>query len=186
MRTRPSRWTTGPGSRTTSSRRCSKRGAAIIEARGASSAASAANAAIDHVRDWTLGTPDGDWVSMAIPSDGSYGVEEGIISSFPVTTSAGAYEVVQGLEVDDFSQPRIDATVGRAQGRARRGALTMDELRLLLRYSLTVNAQKLADESGRVPALAAALHLAVRCQARHHAVQVIRLDAHRVGQLGDR
>ena len=65
-----------------------KRGAAIIEARGASSAASAANAAIDHVRDWTLGTPEGDWVSMAIPSDGSYGVEEGIISSFPVTTSA--------------------------------------------------------------------------------------------------
>ena len=87
------------------------RGAAIIEARGASSAASAANAAIDHVRDWTIGTPDGDWVSMAIPSDGSYGVEEGIISSFPVTTSAGTYEVVQGLEVDDFSQSRIDATV---------------------------------------------------------------------------
>ena len=88
-----------------------ERGAAIIEARGASSAASAANAAIDHVRDWTIGTPDGDWVSMAIPSDGSYGVEEGIISSFPVTTSAGTYEVVQGLEVDDFSQSRIDATV---------------------------------------------------------------------------
>ena len=87
------------------------RGAAIIEARGASSAASAANAAIDHVRDWTIGTPDGDWVSMAISSDGSYGVEEGIISSFPVTTSAGTYEVVQGLEVDDFSQSRIDATV---------------------------------------------------------------------------
>jgi malate dehydrogenase len=87
------------------------RGAAIIEARGASSAASAANAAIDHVRDWTIGTPVGDWVSMAIPSDGSYGVEEGIISSFPVTTSAGTYEVVQGLEVDDFSQSRIDATV---------------------------------------------------------------------------
>jgi len=88
-----------------------QRGAAIIEARGASSAASAANAAIDHVRDWTLGTPDGDWVSMAIPSDGSYGVEEGIISSFPVTTSGGRYEVVQGLEIDEFSQARIDATV---------------------------------------------------------------------------
>jgi malate dehydrogenase len=89
-----------------------KRGAAIIEARGASSAASAANAAIDHVHDWTLGTPQGDWVSMAIPSDGSYGVEEGIISSFPCTTADGRYEIVQGLEIDDFSQARIDATVG--------------------------------------------------------------------------
>ena len=88
-----------------------KRGAAIIEARGASSAASAANAAIDHVRDWTLGTPQGDWVSMAIPSDGSYGVDEGIISSFPCTTADGRYEIVQGLEIDDFSRARIDATV---------------------------------------------------------------------------
>jgi malate dehydrogenase len=85
-----------------------KRGAAIIEARGASSAASAANAAIDHVHDWVLGTPEGDWVSMAIPSDGSYGVEEGIISSFPVTTSGGKYEIVQGLEISDFSRERID------------------------------------------------------------------------------
>src|SRR5206468_2488426 len=76
-----------------------KRGAAIIEARGASSAASAANAAIDHVHDWVLGTPPGDWVSMAVPTDGSYGVEEGIISSFPVTCSGGAYEIVQGLEI---------------------------------------------------------------------------------------
>jgi malate dehydrogenase len=88
-----------------------KRGAAIIEARGASSAASAANAAIDHVHDWALGTADGDWVSMAIPSDGSYGVDEGIISSFPVTCSGGSYEIVQGLEIDDFSRSRIDATV---------------------------------------------------------------------------
>jgi malate dehydrogenase len=88
-----------------------KRGAAIIDARGASSAASAANAAIDHVHDWVLGTPDGDWVSMAIPSDGSYGVEEGVISSFPVTTSNGSYEIVQGLEVNDFSRGRIDSTV---------------------------------------------------------------------------
>jgi malate dehydrogenase len=88
-----------------------KRGAAIIDARGASSAASAANAAIDAVHDWVHGTPAGDWVSMAIPSDGSYGVEEGIFSSFPVTTSNGTYEVVQGLEVDDFSRARIDATV---------------------------------------------------------------------------
>jgi malate dehydrogenase len=88
-----------------------KRGAAIIEARGASSAASAANAAIDHVRDWMLGTPDGDWVSMAIPSDGSYAVQEGLISSFPVTCSGGEYRIVQGLEIDEFSRQRIDATV---------------------------------------------------------------------------
>ena len=88
-----------------------KRGAAIIEARGASSAASAANAAIDHVHDWVLGTPEGDWVSMAIPSDGSYGVAEGIISSFPVTTAGGNYTIVQGLEISEFSRARIDATV---------------------------------------------------------------------------
>jgi malate dehydrogenase len=88
-----------------------KRGAAIIEARGASSAASAANAAIDHVHDWVLGTPTGDWVSMAIPSEGDYGVPEGIISSFPVTTAGdGSYEVVQGLELNEFSRARIDAT----------------------------------------------------------------------------
>jgi malate dehydrogenase len=88
-----------------------KRGAAVIEVRGASSAASAANAAIDHVHDWLLGTPDGDWVSMSIPSDGSYGVDEGLISSFPCTTSNGSYEVVQGLEIDDFSRSRIGVTV---------------------------------------------------------------------------
>ena len=88
-----------------------KRGAAIIEARGASSAASAANAAVDHVHDWVLGTPSGDWVSMAIPSDGSYGVQEGLISSFPVTSSNGEYEIVQGLELSDFSKSRIDVTV---------------------------------------------------------------------------
>jgi malate dehydrogenase len=88
-----------------------QRGAAIIEARGASSAASAASAAIDHVHDWVLGTSAGDWVSMGIPSDGSYGVPEGLISSFPVTTSAGAYQVVQGLELEDFSRTRIDASV---------------------------------------------------------------------------
>jgi malate dehydrogenase len=87
-----------------------QRGAAIIEARGLSSAASAANAAIDHMHDWALGTPAGDWVSMAIPSDGSYGVPEGLISSFPVTCSAGKYEIVQGLEIDDFSRARIDAS----------------------------------------------------------------------------
>jgi malate dehydrogenase len=88
-----------------------KRGAAIIEARGASSAASAASAAIDHVHDWHLGTPEGDWVSMAIPSDGSYGVPEGIISSFPCVVKDGKYEIVQGLEIDEFSRARIDASV---------------------------------------------------------------------------
>ncbi|MFC5997183.1 malate dehydrogenase [Quadrisphaera sp. GCM10027208] len=88
-----------------------KRGAAIIEARGASSAASAASAAIDHTRDWVLGTADGDWVSMAVPSDGSYGVPEGLISSFPVTTSGGQWSIVPGLEIDDFSRSRIDASV---------------------------------------------------------------------------
>ena len=88
-----------------------QRGAAIIEARGLSSAASAASAAVDHVHDWMLGTPEGDWVSMAIPSDGSYGVPEGLMSSFPVTCSGGDYSVVQGLDIDDFSQGRIDATV---------------------------------------------------------------------------
>ena len=88
-----------------------KRGAAIIEARGASSAASAANAAIDHVHDWVLGTPDGDWVSMAIPSDGTYGIEEGIFCGYPCTCSGGKYTVVAGLELDEFSRARIDATV---------------------------------------------------------------------------
>jgi malate dehydrogenase len=88
-----------------------KRGAAIIDARGASSAASAANAAIDHVRDWTLGTPEGDWASMAVPSDGSYGVEEGLISGSPCACSGGEWEVVEGLELPDFSRQRIDATV---------------------------------------------------------------------------
>ena len=88
-----------------------KRGAAIIEARGSSSAASAANAAIDHVHDWVNGTPAGDWVSMAIPSDGSYGVEEGIIARFPCTTANGEWSIVQGLEIDDFSRQRIDASV---------------------------------------------------------------------------
>jgi malate dehydrogenase len=88
-----------------------KRGAAIIEARGMSSAASAANAAIDHVHDWVHGTPEGNWVSMSVPSDGSYGVEEGLISSFPATCQNGGWEIVQGLEINDFSQARIDTTV---------------------------------------------------------------------------
>jgi malate dehydrogenase len=88
-----------------------KRGAAIIEARGASSAKSAASAAIDHVHDWVLGTPDGDWVSMGIPSDGTYGVEEGLISGFPCTCSGGEWKIVEGLDIDDFSRERIDASV---------------------------------------------------------------------------
>ena len=87
-----------------------KRGAAIIEARGASSAASAANAAIDHVRDWVAGTAPGEWVSMAVPSDGSYGLPEGIICGVPVSTAAGAYSIVEGLEVGEFSRARIDAS----------------------------------------------------------------------------
>ena len=88
-----------------------KRGAAIIKARGLSSAASAANAAIDHMHSWAMGTPEGDWVSMAIPSDGSYGVPEGIISSFPCVCKNGEYSIVQGLDIDDFSRARIDASV---------------------------------------------------------------------------
>jgi malate dehydrogenase len=88
-----------------------QRGAAIIEARGASSAASAANAALDHVRDWALGTPDGNWVSMAVPSDGSYNVPEGLISGFPCTTKNGEWSIVPGLDIDPFSRERIDASV---------------------------------------------------------------------------
>ena len=87
-----------------------KRGAAIIEARGSSSAASAASATIDAAHDWLLSSADGDWVSMAVISDGSYGVPEGLVSSFPVTTSDGNWEIVQGLEIDDFSRGRIDAS----------------------------------------------------------------------------
>lgn len=88
-----------------------KRGAAIIEARGASSAASAANAAIDHVHDWVLGTPADDWVSMAVPSDGSYGVDEGLISSFPCRCSRANWEIVQGIELNEFSRSRLEVTV---------------------------------------------------------------------------
>ena len=88
-----------------------KRGAAIIEARGSSSAASAANATVEHMRDWVLGTPEGDWVSMAVPSDGSYGVAEGLISSFPCTTAGGQYTIVEGCAINDFSRAKIDASV---------------------------------------------------------------------------
>ena len=88
-----------------------KRGAAIIEARGASSAASAANAAIDHIYDWVNGTPEGDWTSAAVVSDGSYGIAEGLVASFPVISRSGRYEIVQGLDVNEFSRQRIDASV---------------------------------------------------------------------------
>ncbi len=87
-----------------------QRGAAIIKARGASSAASAGSAAIDHMRSWALGTAEGDWVSMSIPSDGSYGIEEGIIYSYPCVCKNGSYEIVQGLDINDFSRERMDAT----------------------------------------------------------------------------
>jgi malate dehydrogenase len=107
--------------------RVAKRGAAIIEARGASSAASAANAAIDHVRDWMLGTPDGDWVSMGVPTDGSYGVEEGIVAGLPCSSAGGAWSVVEGLEIPEFSRGRIDASV--AELREERDAV--DQLGLL-------------------------------------------------------
>ena len=98
-----------------------QRGAAIIKARGASSAASEASAAIDHVRSWALGTPEGDWVSMAVPSDGSYGIEPGIIYSVPCVCKNGDYRVVQDLEIDDFSRSRMAAT--EAELREERAAV---------------------------------------------------------------
>jgi malate dehydrogenase len=88
-----------------------KRGAAIIAARGLSSAASAANAAIDHIRDWTYGTREGDWISMGIPSDGSYGIPEGVLYGYPVTCKGGKYEIVKGLDISDFSRARMQATL---------------------------------------------------------------------------
>lgn len=90
--------------------RVQKRGAEIIEARGSSSAASAGYAGLEHIRDWVRGTPDGDWVSMSIPSDGSYGISEGLIYSFPVTVRDGQYEIVQGLSIDDFSRSKMQET----------------------------------------------------------------------------
>jgi malate dehydrogenase len=92
-----------------------KRGAEIISARGASSAASAANAAISHMHDWVHGTPEGDWVSMGVPSDGSYGVPEGLISSFPCVVREGGWQIVQGLEIDDYSRSKIDASVAELE-----------------------------------------------------------------------
>jgi malate dehydrogenase len=107
--------------------RVGKRGAEIIEARGASSAASAANAAIDHVRDWVRGTPDGDWVSMAVPTDGSYEIAEGVICGLPCACEGGEYSIVEGLEITDFSRERIDASV--AELNEERAAV--DELGLI-------------------------------------------------------
>jgi malate dehydrogenase len=104
-----------------------KRGAAVIEARGASSAASAANAAIAHMRDWVHGTPHDDWVSMAVPSDGSYGVEEGLISGFPCACTDGSYKIVEGLDIDEFSRQRIDASVDELKQERQ----AVDELGLL-------------------------------------------------------
>ncbi|HET6593708.1 MAG TPA: malate dehydrogenase, partial [Xanthomonadales bacterium] len=98
-----------------------QRGAAIIKARGASSAASAASAAIDHIRNWAQGTPEGDWVSMSVPSDGSYGIGAGIIYSFPCVCRNGGYEIVQGLDIDDFSRERMAAT--EAELREERAAV---------------------------------------------------------------
>jgi malate dehydrogenase len=95
-----------------------KRGAAIIEARGASSAASAANAAIDHIHDWVLGTPEGDWVSMAIPSNDSYGIGEGVFAGYPCTCSNGEYTVVEGLSIGEFSRQKIDATIAELRDEA--------------------------------------------------------------------
>ena len=88
-----------------------KRGAAIIDARGASSAASAASAAVDHVHDWVLGTPAGNWVSMGVPADGSYGIPEGVVYGYPVTCKGGRYEIVKGIEISSFSRARMDATL---------------------------------------------------------------------------
>jgi malate dehydrogenase len=98
-----------------------KRGAAIIDARGASSAASAANAAIDHVHDWVLDTPGGDWVSMGVPTDGSYGVAEGIVAGLPCRCAGGEWEVVDGLDIPEFSRARIDASADEL--RAERDAV---------------------------------------------------------------
>ncbi len=113
-----------------------KRGAAVIEARGASSAASAANAAIDHIRDWVTGTPEGDWVTMGIPSDGSYDVPDGVMCGFPCTCSGGEYRIVEGLEIDSFSRERIDASV--AELNEERAAV--EKLELGVTISWTVRA----------------------------------------------
>ena len=174
-----------------------KRGAAIIEARGASSAASAANAAIDHMRDWVQGA-DG-LRSMAVPSGGQYGVEEGIISSFPVRTTGGSYEIVEGLEVGEFAQAKIDITVDELKG--ERDAVTRARPDLDADSTRTPSSSEhlspysglncSLDGQGRlggvlgVPAAALLGDEAVLGEARQHAVEVVLLDLHRLGELGD-
>ena len=153
-----------------------KRGAAIIEARGASSAASAANAAVDHIHDWVNGTPDGDWVSMAVPSDGSYGVDEGLISSFPCTCAGGEWSIVQDLEVNDFAKEKIEATVNELR----------EEREAVAKLDLSLNPR--SEFSGGfpgVPATPGLRHFPVLGEAGHHAIEVVLLDAHRLGELGD-
>ena len=104
-----------------------KRGAAIIEARGLSSAASAANAAMDHMRNWVYGTRDGDWVSMGIPADGSYGIAEGVIYGYPVTCKDGRYEIVKGIVVSSFSRGRMQATLTELHEERTRSSICLDE-----------------------------------------------------------
>ena len=179
-----------------------KRGAAVIEARGASSAASAANAAIEHVRDWVSGTTGG-WVSMGVPSDGSYGIPEGLICGFPCTCEAGEYQVVEGLR-DRRVLARQDRRLGRrADRRARHGRGRRDDLSgypatrgplptrraPFARRMCGPAAARLAAWSAsapRVPAPIFLLDLFFRLQTRQHAVQVVLLDSHLRGQLGDR
>jgi malate dehydrogenase len=156
-----------------------KRGAAIIEARGASSAASAANAAIDHIHDWVLGTPEGDWVSMAIPSNDSYGIGEGVFAGYPCTCSGGEYTVVEGLSVGEFSRGRIDATVAELRDEAE----AVKGLGLIYPVCGSVDNRRRRSRVpgevlvGRVPALAVAPYLAVLHEVWHDSIQVVGLRA---------
>ena len=151
-----------------------KRGAAIIEARGASSAASAANAAIDHVHDWVLGTPEGDWVSMGVPSDGSYGIEEGIICGFPCTCSGGEWQIVEGLEIDDFS----------ASASTRRSPSSKPSATRCRAWTSSSRPRPGLPAPLRRGVLAARLlDLALLLEVAEHPVHVVRLDPHLLGDL---
>ena len=168
--------------------RVGKRGAEIIEARGASSAASAASAAIDHVHDWVNGTAEGDWVSMAVPSDGSYDVPEGIITSFPVTTAGGEYSIVQGLDVPEFSRERITRRSTSSRRSARRSPSSASSREHVGESSLEDSPVGCSGRSrllSQVPAAAGLRDLALLGQVGHHAVEVVLLDPHRLGHLGD-